>query len=356
MSQKKIIIFYTKYNISSASVRERFYKYIPYLKNKNFVVKIKPLINDDLFKSRIINGDRSYMILMLSIFKRIFDIFLQKKNLVIIQYELLPYFPPLLESFLSLRKIPFIIDIDDAIFHHYDKSNNFFVKFFLKKKFYKLFSKSKAVLAGNEYLFNNAKKYGSKITHIFPTLVDVSKKKSSLKKYNKFTVIWMGSPSTTKYLNDISKYINYIAKKHDVNFLIVGSKDCTIKPSKNIKFLEWSLKFENECVKKCHLGIMPLRNSFWEMGKCGYKLLQYMKNELPILASPVGVNKEILDHGGNGYFIKNKKEWEKFIIKLKNNSILRKKMGHNAKKKILSKYNIQHYQEKYFKIINEIKF
>ena len=80
MSQKKIIIFYTKYNLRSASVRERFYKYIPYLKNKNIVVKIRPLINDDLFKSRIINGSRSYIILMFSIFKRIFDIFLQKKT------------------------------------------------------------------------------------------------------------------------------------------------------------------------------------------------------------------------------------------------------------------------------------
>tara|TARA_B110000003_G_scaffold275033_1_gene316486 strand:- start:9019 stop:10089 length:1071 start_codon:yes stop_codon:yes gene_type:complete len=355
MNQKKIIIFYTKYNLRSASVRERFYKYFPYLKNKNIVVKIKPFINDNLFKSRIIDGNHSNMILMLSIFKRVFDVFFQKKCLVIIQYELLPYFPPLLEGILSLRKIPFVIDIDDAIFHYYDKSNNFFVQLFLKKKFYKIFSKSKAVLAGNKYLFNSAKKFGSKNTHIFPTLVSVSKKRSSLKKHNKFTVIWMGSPSTTKYLNDIRECINNIAKKYDVNFLIVGSKDCTIEPNKNIKFLDWSLKFENEYIKRCHLGIMPLRNSFWEKGKCGYKLLQYMKNEIPILASPVGVNKKILDHGDNGYFIKSKNEWEKYILELKNNSILRKQMGRNAKKKVLSEYNILNYQEKYLKIINKIK-
>ena len=352
MSQKKKITYYTKYNQRSASVRERFYKYIPFLKNNSIDVELKPLINDDLFKSRIIKGKNLNLILCLNIFKRILNVIFQKKNLVIIQYELLPYFPSILEYYLSIRKIPYIIDIDDAIFHYYDKSDNFLINFFFKNKFYKIFSNAKVVFAGNNYLYKKAKKLGSKNTYIFPTLVDNSKK--VIKKNEKFTVIWIGSPSTTKYLNDLKTCIENIATKHCINFLIVGSKDCTIKASLNIKFVEWSLKLQDQYIGKSHVGIMPLRNTFWEKGKCGYKLLQYMKNELPILASPVGVNKKILDHGNNGYFIRNKKQWEKYILKLKNNSILRKKMGLNGKKKILNEYNIKVYQKKYLEIIREI--
>jgi len=354
MSQKKIITYYTKYNQRSASVRERFYKYIPFLRNNSIDVELKPLIDDDLFKSRIIKGKNLNLILFLNIFKRILNVIFQKKNVVIIQYELLPYFPSILEYYLSIRKIPYIIDIDDAIFHYYDKSDNFLVNLFFKKKFYKIFSSAKAVFAGNDYLYKKSKKLGSKNSYIFPTLVDNSKKNTK-NKNDKFTVIWIGSPSTTKYLNDLKMYVEKIANKHNINFLIVGSKDCIIEASINIKFVEWSLKLQDEYISKCHVGIMPLRNTFWEKGKCGYKLLQYMKNELPILASPVGVNKNILDHGNNGYFIRNKNEWEKYILKLKNNSILRKKMGHNGKKKILSEYNIKVYQKKYLEIIKGIQ-
>ena len=357
MSFNKKISFYTKYDLRSASVRERFIRYIPYLKKKKIDIQFHPLINDHLFVSRILKNKKFTIELLLSIFKRISNILFEKNRLLIIQYELIPYFPALLETYLNLRKIPYIIDIDDAIFHNYDKSENFLVKLLLKKKFNKIFSNAQLVIAGNNYLIRKSRELGAKKTYLFPTLVDLKKKSpvnNKLKNKNEFNIVWIGSPSTTKYIDDIKDIIEKLTIEHNIKFTIIGSKDSLITPNKNIKFLDWNLRSEDKWIAKCDVGIMPLRNSFWEKGKCGYKLLKYMKNEIPILASPVGVNKIILENGKNGYFINKRSDWEKYILMLKKETKLRINLGINGRKKIIKDFSILNYQDKYFNLIKNL--
>ena len=175
MSFNNKISFYTKYGLRSASVRERFIRYIPYLKKKKLDIHFYPLINDSLFEKRILNKKKISIGLIVSIIKRILNILFVKKRLLIIQYELLPYLPAFLEIYLVKRKIPYIIDIDDAIFHNYDKNKNLLVRFLFKKKFNLIFSNAKLVFAGNKYLIKKSREFGAKKVHLFPTLVDSNK-------------------------------------------------------------------------------------------------------------------------------------------------------------------------------------
>ena len=354
MYQKKIITFYTKYSTRSASVRERIVPYAKFLQKKKYKDEIKPLINNDLFYQRVILGNPCYFSLLISCLKRILDVILQEKNIVVIQHELIPFFPPLLERLLFFKKIPYIIDIDDAVFHNYDKSSGFFTKFFLKNKFRSIFTNSALVFSGNKYLEKKVKLFGAKKIFLLPTTVSNSNKKFI--KNKKFTVVWVGSPSTTKYLDDIEPEITRIASNHHINFVFIGcSKYTIIKPNKNIKFVDWSLNNQSKLIGQCHVGIMPLRKTYWELGKCGYKMLLYMKYGLPVLCSPIGVNKNIVEHGKNGFFISNTEEWPKYLIKLKNSNKLANKLGRCGKNKILKKYTINSYQEDYFKQIEKIK-
>ena len=71
---------------------------------------------------------------------------------------------------------------------------------------------------------------------------------------------------------------------------------------------------------------MPLLNNPWEQGKCGFKLIQYMACEKPVIGSPVGVNCEIIKHGINGFLAKNISDWKKYLLVLKKSKILRGKM------------------------------
>ena len=45
------------------------------------------------------------------------------------------------------------------------------------------------------------------------------------------------------------------------------------------------------------IGMMSLPDDPWERGECGYKWIQYMVSGVPVTASPVGVNSEIVQPG-----------------------------------------------------------
>ncbi len=349
----KKIYFYTKYYTNSASVRERFITYKNYLKKHKYDVIIRPLIENRIFNKRIIEGLSFSPQLYISLIKRIFQILFSKKNIIIIQYELIPFFPAILERYLKFKGIPYLVDIDDAIFHNYDSSDNRIIKILLKKKYYIIFKNSFCVLSGNLYLQKKALEFGARKSYLFPTTVD--NKTLRYKKNKKFTVVWIGSPSTTKYINDLCKEIDTLTGFYDIKFRIIGSKNCLVKKNKNIEFLDWSIKKENKYISQCHLGIMPLRNTKWEKGKCGYKLLMYMKHRLPVIASPVGVNLNIVDNGKNGYFAKTKKDWIKYILKLRNDKKLSKKLGKNGKIRVSQNYVKTIYAKKFNQIIKEIK-
>ena len=94
-------------------------------------------------------------------------------------------------------------------------------------------------------------------------------------------------------------------------------------------------------IRSCDIGIMPLADTPWEKGKCGYKLIQYMAAGLPVVASPVGVNCEIVEPGGNGFLARENKEWLQVLLTLAENRSLRYEMGRNGRKKVESFYCLQ---------------
>jgi hypothetical protein len=85
---------------------------------------------------------------------------------------------------------------------------------------------------------------------------------------------------------------------------------------------------------------MPLPDTPWERGKCGFKLIQYMAAGLPVIASPVGVNSEIVEHGVNGFLARDTKEWIKYFEVLKGHPDLGREMGARGRKKVEEKYSL----------------
>ncbi|MDA7760373.1 glycosyltransferase [Amylibacter sp.] len=72
-----------------------------------------------------------------------------------------------------------------------------------------------------------------------------------------------------------------------------------------------------------------------------YKLIQYMACGLPVVASPVGLNKEIIEHGVNGFLAESDAEWRTAIEVLISDPDLRCRMEAAGRKKVENEYSLQ---------------
>jgi glycosyltransferase involved in cell wall biosynthesis len=104
---------------------------------------------------------------------------------------------------------------------------------------------------------------------------------------------------------------------------------------------EWSESSEVQSVQSFSVGIMPLQDDPWSRGKCGYKLIQYMACGLPVVASPVGVNQEIVEHGVSGYLATSEAEWLSALRQLRSQPQLCEEFGQVGRKRVEKAYSLE---------------
>lgn len=334
------ILYFTKYSRLGASSRLRSYQYFPQLEEQGFKITAKPLF-EDLYLKKLYSGQSTKAEVVKSYLKRFFSLFaVFSYDLVVIEKELFPYIPPFFEWILKSLKIKYIVDYDDAIFHNYDLSNSFLIKFFLKNKIKYVMKYAYLVTAGNSYLTSFAQQAGARKISIIPTVINVNNyKPKSPAQSSPIIIGWIGSPSTLKYLKSLYPILKQLCDRYPVKVHVIGGKS-GIGLGENEEIIEWSEDIEGDLIKACDIGIMPLEDSPWERGKCGYKLIQYMGCSLPIIASPVGVNTEIVKDGWNGFLAMNDQEWLDKLLFYINNEETRYIHGARGRAIVEEKYNL----------------
>jgi len=258
-----------------------------------------------------------------------------------IEKELFPWLPSWCEMFIACLGIPYIVDYDDAIFHNYDTHSNILVRKLLGNKIDAVMRNAAAVIAGNEYLMAHAKKAGARRVEYLPTVIDLERYSVKDNTENSiFTIGWIGSPATVKYLEMIRSVLSEWDKKNNARLVIIGA-DSFKSDNMRVEHHPWSQDSEVLEIQKLDAGIMPLPDNLWEKGKCGYKLIQYMACGKPVIASPVGVNSEIVEHGVNGFLASHEKEWLDTLNFLYANPEKRYEMGKSGRNKVEKNYCVQ---------------
>jgi glycosyltransferase involved in cell wall biosynthesis len=108
----------------------------------------------------------------------------------------------------------------------------------------------------------------------------------------------------------------------------------------SIKWEKWEEKKELEQLLSFDIGIMPLVSNPWTMGKCGFKIIQYMAAGIPVICSPVGTNIEIIKNGDNGFCADNIPQWQEAISKLISDVHLYKAMSIAGRQTVEKYYNL----------------
>lgn len=341
MSALKVLAL-TKYERMGASSRMRTLQYRPFFENAGFDVKYSALFTDELLARRYDRGQYNYFSVVFAYLKRFVLLFRRGGfDVIWIEKEAFPWWPAVIESKL-LEGVPYVLDYDDAIFHAYDLHPNLLVKKFFSFRLDGLMKKAALVVGGNRYLAARAEKAGAPWIEVVPTVVDldryVVRKKNS--PFDVPRIVWIGSPSTARYLNLLIEPLKKLAQEMPFVLKIIGAQGISI-PGVTVELVAWSEATEVSEIAECDIGVMPLEDSPWEQGKCGYKLIQYMACGLPVVASAVGANVEIVKDGVNGLLVSTSNAWVDALRILLRSSSRRSQMGIAGRKDVEEKYCIQ---------------
>lgn len=345
MSRRRLnVLFLSKYDRNGASSRYRSFQYMPWLKQAGIDCRVVPLFDEAYLVHRYESGRGHAGDILRAFLRRLAALFAARRfDVVVIEYELLPYFPALPERWLEWLGVPYVVDYDDALFHQYDQHKNGWVRWMLGEKIARVMRGAQMVTVGNAYLAGYARRAGAKRVEIIPTVIDLERYPRALAKQplsSIFTIGWIGSPATAKYLQAIAPALAEICKGSMARVRLIGSGPVDL-PGVPVEVLQWDETTEVVDMQQFDVGIMPLPDEPWERGKCGFKLIQYMACGLPVVASPVGVNYEIVEQDVNGFLARTSDEWVQALRTLMNDAGLRQQMAQAGRLKVEERYSLQ---------------
>lgn len=337
------VLFLTRYGMQGASSRMRSLQFIPWYEQAGMECTVQPLLDDAQLRQRYAMGGYRLMDIMAAYWRR-GRVLMQRHqfNLVLIEKEAWQWLPAWFERWI-LSGVPYVMDYDDAIFHNYDQHPSSWVRRLFGRKIDRLMAGASLVVAGNEYLADRARKAGAPWVEVVPTVIDLERYSmlpKSVLPSDQCVIGWIGSPSTTKYLQILAAPLAQLSVRFSLRLRVIGGSDVRL-PNVDVEMLPWSESGEVSLLQGCDIGVMPLPDSPWERGKCGYKLIQYMACGLPVVASPVGVNTEIVQSGENGFLAQDEAAWCKALSCLLQDKALRTRMGKAGRKTVEENYCVQ---------------
>ena len=321
------ILAFTKYGREAASTRQRFLQYFPSLQSAGITVDHHPLLGDEYVRG-LATGKRIPVLATAASYVRRIGKLAKSSDfdLIWIYAELFPWLPALFEKRAFRSSTPVVYDIDDAFFVRYEG------KPFLSGKLDTLMSRAAACVCGNEFLRDYAAQFCER-SLVIPTVVDTAEYRPAPKAEGKQVVIgWIGSPSTWANVRPLLPLLERLCKERDVRFRAIGTGVQSARDYfPGCEFAEWREDSEIAEVQAMDIGIMPLLDQPFERGKSGYKLVQYMACGLPVVASPVGVNRQMVTPGENGFLASTEAEWREALERLIADPSLRTQMGKNGR-------------------------
>lgn len=348
----KNIVFFPKYSPKGASSRYRIYEYLNYFDTEGINYSVFPLFEDWYLDS--IHKHKSKLTifpkLMAAYIKRLYKILtLKKKSIAYIGAELFPYLPYGFEKILKFKRIPYIIEFDDAIFHNYDKFP------ILRNKTGKVIKNASHVITGSRYLSDYARQFNVNVTQI-PTCIDAEKYRDAIPHdSNKFIIGWIGSYASTPALLSVVGALKKLAKYIDFELRLIGFDPIYTDRIKDLPFnlIEWSEDSEVKNMLDFSVGIMPLKDTPFSRGKCAFKLVQYMAVGIPTISTPLQSNIDI-DNGIGNLFATTEDEWINAFLEIAANRSKFKSIGQKNKQFAMDNYTFQTNYRKHLHILSEL--
>ncbi|HJT68229.1 MAG TPA: glycosyltransferase family 4 protein [Pyrinomonadaceae bacterium] len=334
------------YPVEAAATRFRMMQFVEPLAQQGIELSVYPFIDSRLHGSLYQRSQwlRTAFGLTLASIRRVGELWRARKaDLLFVQREAMMFGPPLIEWLsINLHGCPMVLDLDDATYVSY-KSPTYgrlgsMLKWFSKTN--DLIRWSRLVTCGNREIAAYVSSKG-KPAVVIPTIVDTeSFRPRAESSTNDVPVIgWIGTHSTFPYVRTIFPVLERLAREHQFRLRLVGAGEDKVEiAGVEIENLPWKLDREIADFQSLDIGIYPIIEDDWSVGKSCFKAIQYMAVGVPFVLSPVGVCREIAEPGRTHFVARSEHDWYEHLSRLLDDNSLRRRMGEGGRN-----YAVQHY-------------
>jgi glycosyltransferase involved in cell wall biosynthesis len=232
-----------------------------------------------------------------------------------------------------------VFDIDDAVWLRDSHATKGFYSAKRQRRFRTLASVADLVICGNHYLAEHARSFGAKATAFIPTCVDLTRYECSTH-VAPAQFVWIGSSSTLTGLEHLRPTLEQIGLRlPSASLKLICDRFFELRHLRVVE-CPWSETSETHEIAASSIGISWIPDDPWSRGKCGLKVLQYMAAGLPVIANPVGVHAEMIEHGVTGFLAASSDEWVAAATTLANDAALRWQMGQAGRRVVEERYSV----------------
>ena len=231
-----------------------------------------------------------------------------------------------------------VLDVDDGIFLEFPD------------KIPKLIALSDHVVVATPTIAQYVDQYSHDWT-LVPTSVDMQRYQPRALRADQQTngrpvIGWIGTAPNIAFLNVAAPALRQLASVADFELLVVANHDEKLREvdlsGVNVRFEPWSADKEIDHLHRMDVGIMPLpADREWMRYKAATKLVQYLAVGIPAVASPIGVNADILQGNKVGYSATTSADWFEALRTLLENAELREKLGAAGRQVVTDQFSIE---------------
>lgn len=336
------VLLLSRYGRRGASSRLRHEQFLPFLAAAGIEVQTRPFLPDDYLAALYAGQPRPFFALAGRYLQRAgLRAAAVRADLIWVEKEVFPWLPLWADRLLLSGAAPVVLDYDDAWFLRYGRHRLAPVRALLGDKLDRLMASARLVTAGNRLLADHARAAGAAWVETLPTVLDTDRYPVVLTPPadgGPPVVGWIGTPATAGYLQAVAEPLNRLSAAGRIRVRVVGA--ATI-PGLNADCVPWSEETEARSVAGFDIGIMPLPDNDWERGKCAYKLIQCMACGKPVVASPVGANRDVVAAGETGFLPADPAGWATALETLAGDAQLRRRFGLAGRAVVEARYSLQ---------------
>lgn len=245
---------------------------------------------------------------------------LRGASLLVVQREILPLRPAVLERFLA-RRFPLVWDVDDAIWNEHTPLTRVPRPLAMlrpsTRKYEAICRAATEVWAGSEVLAEWCR-HRSSAVRVVPTVVDVPPERPTRPAGAR--VGWIGSPPNAGFLERVLPAL--AALPFPVEVVAIGA---TVPPVSGLTVtcLPWTPHNEAVALASISVGLYPVdRTNPLAEGKCGFKAILYMSQGIPCVVTPTATNATIVRDECEGLWAQGLADWSGQVSRLLQDRLL----------------------------------